>query len=217
MAQRIRGRVRTAVLAVTVVLAVTTAALAHRTGEYLHAARIGIEPDSVDVYLDLTPGGGVAEAVIRTMDHDADGLVSADEQDAYARSLVGALGIDLDGDPLALRLVSSEFPPPAAFLEGMGTVRVRAVADVPRISPGAHTLFLGQVHSNIDSAYLANALVPESDRIEVLRQRRNEDQTELEIDFSLQPGPVRATLGGLAFSLAATGLTVFLTRRWRQP
>jgi hypothetical protein len=215
--RRIRGRVRSAVLAATLVLGVTTSALGHRTEEYLRAARIGIEPDSVDVYLTMTPGGSVAEAVIRTMDHDLDGLVSANEQDAYARSVVGALGIDLDGNPLALRLVGSEFPPPAAFLEGTGTIRVHAVTGAPGVSsPGTHTLFFSQVSGGIDSAYLANALVPESARVEILGQRRNEDQSELSIDFSLQPGPVRAALGPLAFSLAATGLTVFFTRRWRQ-
>ena len=57
---------------------------AHRTEDYLQAARIGVEPDRVQVTLDLTPGTGVAESFIAAIDREGDGSLSAEEQRAYA-------------------------------------------------------------------------------------------------------------------------------------
>lgn len=212
-AQRFRSRWLNTAFAVTLALAVSTAASAHRTDEYLQAARVSIEPDSVDVYLDLTPGMAVAEPIVRVIDGDGDGLVSADEQQSYARSIVGDLKIELDGDSLPLRLLAAEFPAPSMFLLGEGTVRLHAAADTPRVSPGPHALVFRNSRRDVDSVYLANALVPESNRVQVVRQRRNEDQTELRIDYSLQRGRPGTALGPLAVSLALTGATVFFLRK----
>lgn len=217
MAPRFRLRALHAAVAVTMAMTGSATASAHRVDEYLQAARIGIGPDAVDVYLDVTPGIALAERVVRMIDGDGNGAISAGETLAYAGSVVGNLELALDGEPLALDLVSSEFPVPAEFFAGTGTMRVRAVADVPRLSSGAHTLFFGHMRGGADSAYLANALVPESARIAISRQRRTEDQSELTIDFTLQPTPWEASLGPLAISLAATGLTLFFIRKKPSP
>ncbi len=63
------------------------------------------------------------------------------------------------------------------------------------------------------SVYLANALVPKSDRIVITAQRRDHAQRELTIDYVLRPGPATAApwwmMGGLT---GVAVLALLLTR-----
>ena len=76
-------RARAGDLALAVVI-VGTAASAHRRDEFLQAARLGVEPDRVELELDLTPGIAVADATIADIDRDRDGVLSAEERGAYS-------------------------------------------------------------------------------------------------------------------------------------
>jgi hypothetical protein len=62
------------------------------------------------------------------------------------------------------------------------------------------------------SAYLANALVPESDRVAVTAQRRDRDQTEVTIEYRVDGGPKAGTLAWVVGGLAGAVLLV-RTRR----
>jgi len=197
-----------AVLAAALVLAARTDASAHRTEDYLQAARIGVEPDRVQVTLELTPGTGVAESFIAAIDRDGDGSLSAEEQSTYARQMRSALRIELDGRPLPTRALDSRFPEAAAVHRGEGTVRLEIEAAVPDASPGAHRLAFKNVHLAGHSAYLANALVPESDRVTVTAQRRDRDQSELTIEYRVQGGPAGAALAWIFGSVAGAVLLV---------
>ena len=64
---------------------------AHRTDEYLQAARLAIEPAGVQIELDLTPGIALAQTILADIDRDRDGSLSADEQRAYAALVLSAL------------------------------------------------------------------------------------------------------------------------------
>ena len=107
-----------AVLALAMTLLAGTDVSAHRTEDYLQAARIGLEPDRVQITLDLTPGIAVAESFLATLDRDRDGSVSADEQREYAGLVSSALEVAIDDKRLQPRVLSSSFAEPAAFRRG---------------------------------------------------------------------------------------------------
>jgi len=163
-----------------------TNASAHRRDDFLQAARIGLEPDRVVITLDLTPGSAVAESFLAALDHDRDGSLSAEEERRYAERMVGALSVALDGDTLPVRVLSRSFPDPSVFRRGEGTIRLTVGATLPRVSAGSHQLLFRNAHLAGHSAYLANALVPESADVTVTSQRRARDQAELTIAYSVR-------------------------------
>src|SRR5438309_1415201 len=83
---------------------------AHRRDEYLQASRLAIDPDQVQIELDLTPGIAVAEGVLTEIDRDASGSISAAEARAYSARVLSTIALDVDGIPLRVELVDSAFP-----------------------------------------------------------------------------------------------------------
>ena len=195
-----------AVLAVTATLLAGTDASAHRTDDYLQAARIGLEPDRVQITLDLTPGAAVAEPFLATLDRDRDGSLSADEQREYAEQVVRALQVAIDDQRLQPRVLSSSGADPSAFRRGDGTIRLHIEATLPEVAAGSHRLRFRNAHLAGQSAYLANALVPESARVAVTAQRRDRDQSELTIEYTVDGGSTAATLARVLRSLTALSL-----------
>jgi len=160
---------------------------AHRTDNPLQAARIGVEPDRVLVTLDLTPGLAAAPAFLAALDRDRNGAVSTDEQQAYARLVLSAVGLQLDGAPLRPVLVSWSSSDLGALARGEGGVHLELLARFPSVGPGSHRLLFRNRHLAGHSAYLANALIPESPRVSVTAQRRTRDQGDLAIDYTVRP------------------------------
>ena len=191
------------VLALAMTVVAGTEASAHRTEDYLQAARIDVEPDRIQITLDLTPGTAVAESFIAAIDRDGDGSLSAAEQRTYARQMVSALQVELDGRSLHTNVRASCFPEAAAVRRGEGSVRLDIEATVPDLSPGSHRLLFRNAHLAGHSAYLANALVPESDRVAVTAQRRDRDQSELIIEYTMPGGSAAASLAGILSRLTA--------------
>jgi hypothetical protein len=175
----------TRTLALAATLLASAHASAHRREDYLQAARIGLEPDGVQITLDLTPGIAVAEDLIAVLDGDRDGALSANERDVFAARVVSALRVEIDGQPLALRVVSSSAPELATFRRGEGAVRLTLRASLPRLEGGAHRLLFRNAHLAGHSAYLANALVPESADVTVVAQHRTVDQGALTIEYTI--------------------------------
>ena len=191
------------VLALAMTVVAGTEASAHRIEDYLQAARIGVEPDRIQITLDLTPGTAVAESFLAAIDRDGDGSLSAAEQREYARQMVSAWQLDLDGRSLPTRVRASSFPDATAVRRGEGTIRLDVEATVPDLSPGSHRLLFRNAHLAGHSAYLANALVPESDRVAVTAQRRDRDQSELIIEYTMPGGSAAASLAGILSRLTA--------------
>ena len=189
--------------ALALTLLATADVFAHRTEDYLQAARIGVEPDRIQITLDLTPGTAVAESFLAAIDRDGDGSLSAAEQREYARQMVSAWQLDLDGRSLPTRVRALSFPDAAAVRRGEGTIRLDVEATVPDLSPGSHRLLFRNAHLAGHSAYLANALVPESDRVAVTAQRRDRDQSELIIEYTMPGGSAAASLAGILSRLTA--------------
>ncbi len=200
----------------TTALVVGAGVSAHRTDEYLQAARLAIEPTGVEIELDLTPGILFAETILADIDRNHDGSLSADEQRVYGSSVVGALQLEVDGARLPLELAVSSFPDPDAIRRGEGTIRIHSPGALRRLPVGVHRLSFRNGHHPEGSVYLANALVPASDRVAVTAQRRDRDQRELMIDFVTQPRAATWTPVWLFGSIAATaGLAGWLRRRAR--
>ena len=194
------------------------AASAHRRDEYLQAARVAIDPGRIEIELDLTPGIAVAEQVLAAIDRDGNRAISDGEARAYRDLVLGGLTVDVDGTPLALALIDSSVPEVAAVRNGEGTMRLRAGAALPRVSAGTHRLRYRNAHRPDIGVYLVNALVPASDRVAVVSQRRDVDQRDVTIEYTLAPDPATRLRGGL--SAGAAGAAIWLTSLWwrrRQP
>jgi hypothetical protein len=186
---------------------------AHRLDEYLQAARVAIEPDRVELELDLTPGVAIADDVIAHIDSDRDGFLSLTEQRAYERAVLSSVHLELDGEPVRLVRTGSTFPDPDSMRRGEGTIRLQTSSAVPRQSGGAHRLFLRNAHRPDLGVYLANALLPSSERVAITAQHRDSGQRELAIDYVLQSPASLASAAWLLVTLAAIiGAATLLAR-----
>jgi len=188
---------------------------AHRTDEYLQAARLAIDAGRVQLELDLTPGITMADAILADIDRNRDGSLSAEEQRAYGSVVLSALELEVDGTRLPVQLGASSFPAPEAVRRGEGTIRLHVAVMVPRRSTGFHQLLFRNRHHPDRSVYLANALVPESAEVAVTAQRRDVDQRELIIDYVVRASPVTWTAVLLFGTIAAA--TVLSALRIRAP
>jgi len=185
---------------------------AHRRDEYLQAARLAIDPDRVQLELDLTPGIAVAEVVLSEIDSDASRSISAAETRAYSQRVLNAIALDIDGAPLTVELVDADFPEIDTVLNGEGIARIHAVAAMPGLSEGVHHLRYRNRYRPDIGVYLANALVPANDRVAVTAQRRDVDQRDLTIDYTLRADAVTRVRGGLSVGILGAG--VLLANVW---
>jgi hypothetical protein len=167
-------------------LLVAASASAHRLDEYLQAARLEVEPDHVELELDLTPGVAVAPDVVGDIDCDRDGTFSPAERTAYAARVLDAIVLQVDGQLLHAQLASVAFADADALRRGEGTIQLRSRAPLPSLSRGRHEVFFRNLYHREGSVYMANALVPDSDRVRVTAQHRDGDQSELTIDYLMQ-------------------------------
>ncbi len=170
---------------------------AHRTDEYLQAARLAIDPGRVQIELDLTPGIALAAEILGEIDRNHDGSLSAEEQREYGNLVLSALELEIDGTRLPVQADASSFPEASAVRRGEGTIKLHSAATLPPLSVGLHQLLFRNRHHPRRSVYLANALVPQSYRIAVTGQRRDADQTELTIDYVLRAAPEGSTAAWL--------------------
>jgi hypothetical protein len=190
-------------LVVAVVFVAGTPTSAHRLDELLQAARIGVAVDRVELELDLTPGAAVADRMIAEIDRDGDGRFSDHEQRAFVDRVFGEIEMAVDGKGLRLGPRTFSFPTAAAFRSGDGVIAIRASAPLPITSQGDHHLAFDNGYRRDISVYLANALVPGTNRVAVTGQERDSVQSRLMIAYEVraqQPAPL--TLAG-AFLVAA--------------
>lgn len=182
---------------------------AHRLDEYLQAARISIDPDRVALQLDLTPGVALANRIAGELDRDRDGAISENEIHAYAAVVQNDLTLAVDGRSLQPQLVETRIPALSAISQGIGTIQLRWVAQLPPLPAGPHRLFFRNGHHCDMGVYLANVLVPANDRVAVTGQDRDVDQREFTVAYDLQDartnGSSRIVLAGVGGILAGVG------------
>ena len=167
----------------------------------------------MDLQLDLTPGIEVADTVIADIDRDGDGVLSPDEKREYVAGVLGAVALDVDGKPLRVVPIDATFPNVDSFRRGEGTVQLRASTSLPPLFNGAHHLSYRNTNRPDISVFLANALVPDSERVAVRAQQRDTDQRDLKIEYELQAESHVATAGWTVFSGV---LVVALASAWRR-
>lgn len=203
------------ILALVVAVAGATSVSAHRLDEYLQAARLGIDPDRVELQLDLTPGVALADRIVAEIDRDRDGLLSDDEFRAYAAVVQTGITLAVDGRRVEPQLVETRLPAVGTIAQGTGTIQLRWVAQLPALSAGPHQLFFRNAHHRDIGVYLANVLVPANDRVAVTGQDRDVDQREFTVEYELRAASTRGSrrimLAGIGGVLA--GVVLALGRR----
>ena len=168
-------------------LALPSAVFAHRDDEYLQATLVAIEPNGIQLKINLTPGIAVAEQVIARIDRDRDDVISADEASAYIESLKRDLTLRLDGRNLELELTRFEFMSPEELRTGSGIIQTEFSTKFAALKSGSHRLTLENRHLTAISVYLINAVQPGLATIKITGQKRNNNQSAGEIEFEFQP------------------------------
>lgn len=166
-------------------LALPSNVFAHRDDQYLQATIVAIEPDGVRLQINMTPGIAVAEQVIALI--DSDGAISRNEAPAYAELLKRDLTLRIDGRNLESKLTASEFVPPAELRTGSGIIQVEFAAIFGPLAAGPHRLTFENRHLTKMSVYLINAAKPKFTAVRITSQKRNQNQSAGEIEFTLYP------------------------------
>jgi hypothetical protein len=207
------GRSTALARALTMAVLVSTVASAHRRDEYLQAARLAVEPGRVELELDLTPGIAVADATIADLDRDRDGVLSEEERRAYVGRVLDALEFGLDGRSLRVEALRSTFPGLNDFRRGEGTIQLHAAIVLPHQADGDHQLSFRNTNHRDGSVYLANALVPKSDRVTITAQRRDPAQRDLTIEYVLRSRPAVPAPAWLPGALTSVAILAALLMR----
>jgi hypothetical protein len=161
------------------------AALGHRVHEYLQATVVSIEPEAIRLSINLTPGVEVAAEVLARIDWNSDGLIAESEGATYAELLRRDLALRLDRGAMELEVVAATFPPTAELVAGTGIIQLVFAAGALPLAAGPHVLAFENRHFAGVGVYLFNAALPRSSSIEIARQKRNDDQSVGEIEFTL--------------------------------
>jgi len=99
---------------------------------------------------------------------------------------------------------------------GDAAITLRLESDPQPISRGPHRLHFRNDNETEGSVYLANALVPESDRIAVTGQRRDVDQRELTVELNVGAArPSNTAWAWLLMACAVFGERVVRRRKSR--
>ena len=181
------GRAAAPLLLASMVLAAGAGLSAHRHDEYLQAARLAIDPVGVRLELSLTPGIAVADAIIGDIDVNGDARLDAAEQRRYADTVVQGLSLRVDDTMLPLTLAAAHFPDAAALRMGDAAITLQVnVGAVPPAS-GAHRVAFRNGNAAHGAVYLANALLPEDDRVAITGMTHAVDQSSLAVAYTLRP------------------------------
>jgi ABC-type Na+ efflux pump permease subunit len=197
------------------VIAFPSVVFAHRLDEYLQATLVVLEPNSIRLQMNLTPGVTVAEQVLSQIDIDHDGTISTNEATAYCKLLKRDLSIRIDQQDLKLNLVASYFPGLDELRTGWGFIQIEFSATHSPFSAGTHKLIIENRHLSDISVYLLNATRPQTSSIQIAAQVRNENQSAGEIQFSFQPqgGSSKAAALVAVLLIILVGVSLGATRR----
>ena len=164
-----------------------TGVSAHRYDEYLHASRIAIAPGSIRIEVSLTPGMAVADAVIGEIDSNRDVVLSAAERHAYAQRVLGGLSLRLDDADVPLTLMEWTVPAVAALRGGEAAITIVVDARPPQSAAGSHRLSFRNANVAHGAVYLANALLPEDERVSITGMTHAVDQSGLTVAYTVRP------------------------------
>lgn len=176
------------VLAILVLLGTVDPLSAHRLDECLQAVRVRVQPGQIMLSAQITPGMEIVERFLAVIDDDRDGSISDDETRCYAAQWLRDVGVALNNRSLKLELTDIEVPPVSEMRQGTGVIRIEVRSRFPPLSPGPHRLTLTNAHLSALSVHLVNVVKPESDKVAISKQTRNETQSEYRLDFTVHRG-----------------------------
>ena len=176
------------ILAATILFLTRESASAHRLDEYLQGTLLSVEKDRLQVQMTLTPGVAIFPLLIRSIDTDADGVISENEQRAYAEQVLHDLSLVVDGDRPKPRLLSVRFSTVEEIKEGRGEIQLNFNVDLPRGGRVRKIVFENHHQSRI-AAYQVNCLVPRDPDIRIAAQKRNYSQSVYQLEYSDQSSP----------------------------
>ena len=183
--RRLRSRSASGFVLASMLLVIGATSLsAHRRDELLQAVRIGVAADRLELEMSLTPGMAVADEVVRTIDRDSNGVLSAEEQRHHAALVMAATELRIDGRIVTMEAGTPTYPLPAELHDGDRSIELRSTATFPELSSGRHQIAFTNSYRTDISVYLANALEPDSEQIVIASQRRDPEQRTLVIDFT---------------------------------
>jgi len=166
-------------------LAMPARTAAHQLDEYLQAARIAFARDRIVLELDLTPGANIAGEIVSALDSDGDGIVQPLEARAYGRAVVGDCELIFDGQPVDLMLETVEVPAVADMRRGVGTMQLTVSGALAGAHAGTRHLLFTNRHHPATSVYLANALVSADRDVQVVAQRRDHRQQQIDVEYKI--------------------------------
>lgn len=204
----------------------SSVAVAH-PDHFEQQAYVTVQPNGVDVELDLSPGSLVAAAFVAHLDRNGDGNLSSAEQTAYLTQLVADVVLVVDDIPATLHVVLGAFPTVRALRTGEAQIVVRLRAELdrgPAASNSRHDIrFLNQ-HQPVASKWMASGFTEPP--IKLVAQQRSPDYRELRFATEAGPQPTPAAVGqrwragyqGLALvTMVGLGATYWYRQRRRQP
>jgi hypothetical protein len=89
---------------------------------------------------------------------------------------------------------------------GVGTIQLRATANVSPAHTGHHQISYLNTHEPASSVYLVNALVPQDPRIQIANPRRDVAQHGLTLDYDVMADARWARAFTLLAALAMAGV-----------
>jgi hypothetical protein len=198
-------------LALAVIALAPQGAAAHALDEYVQVSRLSLTRTRISLDMDLTPGAVTAASIVALIDRDEDGVVSPTEAADYGRRLLGDLGVELDGQRVAMTLVRIDVAPVGELREGIGTIRVSAIGAHGSHLVGQARLSFRNDHDPERSAYSVNAMVPADRTLSVFRQDRDRSQRSIDILYDVRP----ALPGQIGWAIlgAVTCLLLIVVRR----
>lgn len=166
-----------------VLLLLLSAGLAcgHRLDEYLQATIFTLAKDHVEAEMTLTPGVAVFPVLVRDIDVDGNGVISAEEQGEYARQVLRDISLRMDGTRLVPKVKSMAFPAVGDMREGRGEIVIAFTVELPRGGMARKLMFENRHHRQI-AAYQVNVLVPADPGLKIVEQKRSYDQASYELD-----------------------------------
>jgi hypothetical protein len=191
---------KTFVFLAAVLLSLPATVFAHRLDEYLEATILSLDAGRIVGSMRLVPGVAVSAAVIASIDTNGNGVISEVERQTYAQRVLSDLSLSVDGRPLALRLISADFPPLEGMKQGIGEIHIDFTAELPKGGVSRRLIFENHHQRNV-AVYLVNTLVPRDQDIQITAQTRSENQSFYQVDFTQSANVARAnppTFSGFA-------------------
>lgn len=180
----------------------------HPLDEYVQSALVGFSPEKVYFSMVMEPGAEVAERVLAEIDLDSNKRITPREVEKYGAKFLSEVELELDGKKLKPVVKFIDIPRPSEIRDGWAIVRLGAVVEAGKLTPGEHRLIFINQHLPSISVYQFNAEKPASGQIEVLEQIRNADQSRGEIRFRVQAQESATLPSNTSTSRPWTGLLV---------